>query len=251
MIGFLLLQIYVCNVDLLGSIVSTRRHLLPRDLPLVPRHVLKLNCCSWNQQKISPAIAVVCGATGLDLGLSSGLVLLGQLSVIPPRWLNLASNGDLVKDSLIHKLLGGLQLHLLPILAVFSYLLQCLYGDSHQVSLHLIRHLQNLFRLRLSFLFARLNQCLVAERTLYAVSWGLGHLLAAVFSGLLLQLSHCLLQLGVDPLPNAGIVEQMLAGSATDLLVTLVIVTADSALVGLLLVLPVLLLRCFFVGHVA
>lgn len=92
---------------------------------------------------------------------------------------------------------------------------------------------------------------MVAERTLDAVLSRLGHLLAVIFTSLLLQLSHCLLQLGVDPLPNACIVKQVLAGSTANLLVALVIFTADGTLVGFVLILPLLLGLRFLVGHVA
>jgi len=76
--------------------------------------------------------------------------------------------------------------------------------------------------------------------------------LTTTFAGLSVQLTHCLLQLGIDPLPDACVVKEVLARRAADLLEVFVIVTADGALVRLVLVLSLFLFVFrFFVRHVA
>ena len=129
---------------------------------------------------------------------------------------------------------------ILSVLIVSIHLLESLTGDAHIGGLRLVRHFQDLFLLIESFFHARLYHFLVAEGTFETViGWVLLNLAPIVdlLVVLLSQINHQLLQFCVNPLPKTIVMENVIALSGDNLLISLEIVTANRTTIHFLLIL--------------
>ena len=112
-------------------------------------------------------------------------------------------HGSLVVPCLLNCHLLGL----LPILPVRLHFQQFLQRDSHIISLGQVSQLNEFTFLRLSFIFIRLDQWLVAEGTFDAVYGRMGRCWQILATSIHSQFGHCALKFGVYPLPDAYAME--------------------------------------------
>ena len=133
--------------------------------------------------------------------------------------------------TIVYCTLHCLLLGLLPVEPVVLDLLKMLARDPHVVRLRLVGHLDQLRLFPFAIIFARLYQGLVAKRALDAVFGRVRHRWQVVVAGLNLQFCHRPLQLRINPLPQAFIVEEVLALGADDCLFVFELFAADDTCV--------------------
>ena len=156
-------------------------------------------------------------------------LLIGNLSIL----LLLGSPmGILLIVAIIYCTLHGLVLSLLPVEAVVLDLLKMLARDTHVIRLRLVGHLDQLSLFPFALILARLYQGLVAKRALDAVFGRVRHRWQVVVARLNLQLRHRPLQLRVNPLPQALVMEEVLALGADYRLFILELFAADDTCVS-------------------
>jgi len=109
--------------------------------------------------------------------------------------------------------------------------------DAHVGGLRLVRLSIEFLLLILSLLLARLDKWLVAVRALNAVFLRVELVEIGAFGGRLFHLVDSQFEFGLNPLPNARVVEQVITLSLTNLFILFEVITADSTRVNLLLVL--------------